>query len=362
MRNTRLEVNINNFYKNIENIQKYVGNKKIMPVIKANAYGTYINKRIDIINNFDIVAVAIVEEAIELRKLGYNKEIFVLNQPSIEDIDNILKYEITIGLSDKIFLENLKSITKPIKVHLEIETGMNRTGVNLKDLDRFLDKIKINKNIIVEGIYTHLSSADYDRNYTALQLEKFRESVSIIKNKIDTIKYIHSSASNGLINYKDNISNLVRPGIIMYGYESSNNINEKLDLYPICKLKTQITFIKAIEAGESIGYSRKYISKNKMKIATIPIGYADGLRREFSNKGEVVINNKTAKIVGNICMDSCMIDVTNIDNVEIGTEVYIWDNKNITLESIAEKCNTINYEILSTISYRVPREFIFENK
>lgn len=362
MRNTRLEVNINNFYKNIENIQKYVGNKKIMPVIKANAYGTYINKRIDIINNFDIVAVAIVEEAIELRKLGYNKEIFVLNQPSIEDIDNILKYEITIGLSDKIFLENLKYISKPIKVHLEVETGMNRTGVNLKDLAGFIEKIKENKNIIIEGIYTHLSSADYDRNYTALQLEKFRESVSIIKNKIDTIKYIHSSASNGLINYKDNISNLVRPGIIMYGYESSNNINEKLDLYPICKLKTQITFIKAIEAGESIGYSRKYISKNKMKIATIPIGYADGLRREFSNKGEVVINNKTAKIVGNICMDSCMIDVTNIDNVEIGTEVYIWDNKNITLESIAEKCNTINYEILSTISYRVPREFIFENK
>lgn len=358
MRNTRLEVDINKFYKNIENIQKYIGNKKLMPVIKANAYGTYINRRLDIINNFDIVAVAIVEEAIELRELGYKKEIFVLNQTSIENIDNILKYEITIGLSDKTFLEKLKYIPKPIKVHLEIETGMNRTGINLKDLDSFIDKIKENKNIIVEGIYTHLSSADYDKNYTELQLEKFRESVTIIKRKIDTIKYIHSSASNGLINYNDNISNLVRPGIIIYGYESFNKINEKLDLYPICKLKTKITFIKDVEVGESISYSRSYISKNKMKIATIPIGYADGLRREFSNKGKVVINNKTAKIVGNICMDSCMIDITNIPNVDYCADVYIWDNENITLEEIANKCNTINYEILSTISNRVPRDFI----
>ena len=123
-------------------------------------------------------------------------------------------------------------------------------------------------------------------------------------------------------------------------------------------MKTQIIYIKDIQEGESVGYSRNFISKNKMKIATIPIGYADGLRRNLSNVGEVIINNHVAKIVGNICMDSCMIDITDIPNIDIGTEVYIWDNEKITLEDIANKCNTINYEILSTISNRVPREFI----
>lgn len=358
MRPTIMEVNIDKFNKNINKIKKYVGNKILMPIIKANAYGTYINKNIDIINKFDIVAVAIVDEAIELRKLGYKNEIFILNQPYFEEIENIIKYNITIGISDNIFLEEILKIKKNIKVHLEIETGMNRTGIKIENLKEFVDKIKHKQNIIVEGCYTHLSSADYDKNYTNKQLEIFRESVKIIKDNFDTIKYIHSSASNGLINYSDDISNMVRPGIIMYGYESFKNAKEKIDVEPICKLKTKITFIKEVSKDTSIGYSRKYITENNMKIATIPIGYADGLRRQLSNKGTVVINNQKAQILGNICMDSCMIDVTNIENVKVGDDVYIWDNKNITLEEIAEKCNTINYEILSTISYRVPRVFI----
>lgn len=358
MRPTIMEVNIDKFNKNINKIKKHVGNKILMPIIKANAYGTYINKNIDIINKFDIVAVAIVDEAIELRKLGYKNEIFILNQPYFEEIENIIKYNITIGISDNIFLEEILKIKKNIKVHLEIETGMNRTGIKIENLKEFVDKIKHKQNIIVEGCYTHLSSADYDKNYTNKQLEIFRESVKIIKDNFDTIKYIHSSASNGLINYSDDISNMVRPGIIMYGYESFKTAKEKIDVEPICKLKTKITFIKEVSKDTSIGYSRKYITENNMKIATIPIGYADGFRRCLLNVGEVIINGKKAKVVGNICMDSCMIDVTNIENVKVGDDVYIWDNKNITLEEIAEKCNTINYEILSTISYRVPRVFI----
>lgn len=358
MRPTVMEVSIDKFNANIEKIKKYVGNKILMPIIKANAYGTYINKNIDIINKFDIVAVAIVDEAIELRKLGYKKEIFILNQPYYEDIENIIKYDITIGISDISFLEKILKIKKNIKVHLEIETGMNRTGIKIENLKDFIDKIKSNSNIIVEGCYTHLSSADYDKDYTNMQLKIFRDSVKIIKNNFNTIKYIHSSASNGLINYSDDISNTVRPGIMMYGYESFKNAKEKIDVVPICKLKTKITFIKEVCENTSISYSRKFITKSNMRIATIPMGYADGLRRQLSNKGTVVINNQKALILGNVCMDSCMIDVTNIKNVEVGTDVYIWDNDIRTLEDIANECDTINYEILSTISYRVPRVFI----
>lgn len=358
MRKTIMEVDTEIFNRNIDLIKEYVGNKNIMPVIKANAYGTYINKRIDIINKFDIVAVALVDEAVELRRLGYQKNIFVLNQPSIDEIQEIIKYNITIGLSSEEFLNKILNINKEINVHLEIETGMNRTGIQLGKLKYFIKKIKQAPNIKVEGVYTHLSSADYDVNYTNYQLNTFKEAVKIVKESFDNIIYIHSSASNGLLNCKDKISNLVRPGIIIYGYESFENMKAKINVEPICKLKTNIIFIKEIKKGEAIGYSKKFISKEKMKIATIPIGYADGFRRCLSNIGEVVIRGKRAKIIGNICMDSCMIDVTNIKNAKVGDEVYIWDNKSITVDEIAKKCNTINYEIISTISDRVPRVFI----
>ena len=143
----------------------------------------------------------------------------------------------------------------------------------------------------------------------------------------------------------------------MYGYESFKGASNIIDFKPICKLKTKVTFVKEIDKGEKISYSQKFTANKKMKVATISIVYADGLRRELSNKGEVVINNKKAKIIGTICMDSCMIDVTGMD-VKVGDIVYIWDNELLTLDEVAEKCNTINYEIISTISDRVKREFI----
>ena len=350
--NTIMEVDINKFYNNINKIKEYVGKKEIMPIIKANAYGTYLNKRLDVVNKFNIVAVAKVEEAIELRQLGYHKEIFILNQPSITELKEIKDYNLTIGLSEKEFLNK---INLPVKVHLEIETGMNRTGIKLNDLEEYINIIKTNPNITVEGVYTHLSCADNDEEYTNKQLELFKKAVEIVKNNFN-IKYIHSSASNGLINYDDTVSNLVRPGIIMYGYESFKGSREIINVVPITKLKTKITYIKDLDPNESVSYGRHFISNKKMKVATIPIGYADGFRRNLSNTGEVIINNKKCQILGSICMDSCMVDITDID-AKVGDEVYIWDNNIITVEEIAEKCSTINYEILSTISSRVQRVF-----
>lgn len=357
MRPTVMEIDLKSFSDNMNNIQKYVGNKKMIPVIKANGYGTYVNKCIDVISKYEIVAVAIVQEAVELRKSGYKNEILILNQPFKSDIQDITENNVTIGLSENSFLEELNNINHKIKVHLEIETGMNRTGIKLENLNEFIDKVKQNKNIIVEGVYTHLSSADFDNEYTEKQLDIFKKAVNIIKNNFDGIKYIHSSASNGLLKYDDEVSNYTRPGIIMYGYESYEGVKDMLEIKPIATLKTKVTYLKEVEEGESISYSRKYKARSKIKVATIPIGYADGFRRELFGKGEVVINNKKAPIIGTICMDSLMVDVTFIDNVKVGTDVYIWDNKIITLEDIANKCNTINYEILCTISNRVPRVF-----
>ena len=353
-----MEVDLSAFKFNVSQIQKFVGeNVKIMPVIKANGYGTYINKRIDIINEFEIVAVALVCEAVELRKLGFEKEILVLNQPSVSEVQDIVNYDITIGISSKDFLNYIVENNKKIKVHIEIETGMNRTGVNIQDLDEFLNLLN-NNNFEVLGLYSHLSSADNDEEYTNNQIKIFETAIDKVKEKYGEIKYIHLSASNGLLKFPNKLYNMVRPGIILYGYESFEGAKKLIEIKPICKLKSQITFLKEVKENTAIGYSQTYITNKQSKIATVPIGYADGIRRVFGNTGYVIINGFKVPIVGNVCMDSFMVDVTNIPNVKVGDDVYIWDNENILVEDLARQENTINYEILSTISNRVPRQCI----
>lgn len=354
-----LEVNLKNLQYNINQIKNKVGeNIKLMPVIKASGYGTYINQCTDIINQFDIVAVATVDEGVYIRELGYKKEIFVLNQPYESEIEKIIKYNIIVGISSYGFAEKLAETNKNIAVHVELGTGMGRTGIHPYKIEKFLQSL--GANIKVEGIYTHFSSADCDDEYSKKQLNSFNIGVEKAKEILGDIKYIHAAASNALLNYPEARFNLVRPGIILYGYEGDSHTFEKIDIKPIAKLKAKITFLKEVPEGISIGYSRSYITTKETKVATVPIGYADGFRRDFSNGWEVLIRNKKVPIIGKVCMDSFMVDVTEIEDVQVGDEVIIWDNENITVEELAEKCNTINYEILCTIGARVPRKFLWE--
>lgn len=358
-RPTVMEININNFRYNMEQIRKKLKPETtIMPIMKANAYGTYLNTKLEILNNYEIVGVAIVDEGVEIRKTGYQKDIFVLNQPDAGEIDKIIKNNLVIGLSSLSFLKEAQKQNKQLRVHIEIETGMGRTGIALEDIEKFIEEVQKTKNIKIEGIYTHLSSADNDDKYTKEQLAIFQKAVEKITAKIGKVKYIHAAASNGIINYPEAHYNLVRVGMIMHGYESGDGIKEKINLKPVCKLKSKITLLKTVKEGTSISYGRGYITKRESKIATIPIGYADGLRRSLSNKGYVVIRGKKVPIIGSICMDGFMADVTDLKEVTTGDEVWIWDNDEITLEEIAKECGTINYEIISTISARVPRKFI----
>lgn len=352
-----MEIDLKNFEHNISKIKEKVGNNvTIMPIVKANAYGTYINTRLDILNEFEIVAVANVDEGVYIRELGYEKGIFVLNQPYETEIDKIIENDITVGISSYDFAKQLGLRNKNVNVHVEIGTGMGRTGVHPYKIEKYLESLK--PNIHVQGIYTHLSSADIDDEYTKNQLNSFEFAVEKAKEILGDIKYVHATASNGIVNYPESHFNLVRPGIIMYGYAAAYNTLEKIDLKPVAKLKAKITFLKDVEEGTSIGYNRSYITAKKTKVATVPIGYADGMRRDFSNGWQVLIKGKKAPIIGKICMDSFMVDVTGIENISLGDEVIIWDNENITLEQLADRCDTINYEILCTISNRVPRKFI----
>lgn len=359
MRSSIMEVSVDNFKHNINSIQKKIGNDcKIMPVIKANAYGTELNTRIDLLEQFDIVGVAIVDEGINLRKLGFKKEILIINPCFVDELDDAIENNLTISISDYDFIKKLGEKNKKVKVHLEIETGMSRTGMKLENVAEIVELVKKYENIEIEGIYTHMSSAGIDKEYTKMQIESFNKAVEMVKKQNINLKYIHMSASDGTIFFPEAHYNLVRPGIILYGYESTEGVSNEIDIKPVCKLKSKITFLKTVEAGTSIGYSRTYITDKKTKVATIPIGYADGLKRCLSNKGKVYINGILVPIIGNVCMDGFMADVTNVPDVKVGDNVWIWDNVNTTVYDIAEKCGTCDYEILTSISGRIPRIFV----
>lgn len=355
---TILEINTKNFYHNVNEIKKYLNNNniEIMPIMKANAYGTYLNTKLDILNMFNIIGVSCPKEGAFLRNIGYKKEIFILNQPATSDIDNIINYNLTIGISSLQFIKQISKKKKEVKIHIEIDTGMGRTGIKPNDIINFINNIKKYKNITIEGIYSHLSSADNDETYTNEQINIFDKTVKLAKKIVD-FKYIHLNASNGILNYPQANYNLVRPGLILYGYPSNKDTLNKINIKPVCVLKSKITYLKEVPKNTSISYGRTFITNKNTKIATIPIGYADGYKRCLSNKGNVLINNKLAPIIGTICMDSLMVDVTNINNVKLNDIVYLWDNKNITVDDIANITNTINYEILTSINERVTRIF-----
>lgn len=272
-RPTKVDVSIKNAMYNISKIQEFVGNNiTIMPVIKANAYGSYLNERLDFLNNFNIVAVAIVDEGVFLRKIGYKKDIFVLNQPDTEEIEKIIDNNLIVGISSDHFVDDLGKFKEEVKVHIEIGTGMGRTGVHPKRTEEYIDKIKKYPNIIIDGIYTHLSSADIDLDYTKKQLKSFDIAVEIAKSKVNTIRYIHSQASTGILNFNEKKYNLVRPGLIIYGYYPDDSFKCKIDLRPvITKFYSKITLLKEVPENFSIGYSRSFITKRKTKVATIPI-------------------------------------------------------------------------------------------
>lgn len=358
----RLEVDGGCILHNINQIKALVGEKvDIMPVIKDEGYKTGINNKIDILNRSDIkiVGVAIVDEAVFLREEGYKKEIFVLNQVYKEDLEFVKKYDITLGIGDINFLKELgKNKEYTFRIHIEVDTGMGRTGIPTDRLEEYIYECKKYNNIDIQGIYTHFSCSDTDEDFTKLQISRFNNAISKCNECGIKLKYIHACNSAGVISYKEAYYNLVRPGIILYGYYPDKSLEKKLDLKPALKLKSKISYIKDVPKGTTISYGKRYITDKPRTIATVQMGYADGLRRSLTNKGHVVINGVIAPMVGTICMDCFMVDVTNVPDVKVGDTVYIWDNKNITVEDVADIYDTINYEVISTISDRVVREYI----
>ena len=345
-----LEINLDNLKHNIHTIKESVKpGSEIMAVIKANAY------------NHDAVTVAR-----ELNTLGVHRfcvSIYIRDSEIKGAIENNLDMTVYDYEQAKLIDECAAELNKKAKIHIKVDTGMSRIGFlpGTVAFERIL-KILEMKNIICEGIFSHFATADVpnDQGNTRKQYEIFDSFVNSIESASGKKLKRHISNSGAIIDYPEYDLDYVRPGIIMYGYLPDPDIPHKMDLRPLMTLKALISNLKVLPEGSGISYGHSYVTRRITKVATIPLGYADGISRLLSNKLMVTVNDMKAPSIGSICMDQFMVDVTDIDDVKIGDEVVIFGHgKNDTdLTDMAKMMGTIHYEVMCSISRRIPRVYI----
>jgi len=364
-----VEINLDNISHNYKQIKEHVGQDVLInAIIKADGYGHGAIETAKILceNKVDMLSTATLDEAIQLRKKRIEKPILVLGYTDSDRIDEIITNNITISIFNyKLALDMSKAATKhnkKIKVHFKIDTGMNRIGFSYNDTTLIFDALKL-ENLEIEGIFTHFANADTnDKEYTTLQYKRFIDILNLIEKKGYVIPLKHACNSGGIILHKDKYLNMVRPGIILYGLYPSEYLknNSPLNLKPVMTFKSRVIEIKEVDKNQPISYGGKYKTNKKTKIATIACGYADGFSRQLSSNINVLINKENAPIVGNICMDMCMADITGLSVLE-GDEVILFNEK-LKVENIAKMCNTINYEIVCKIGMRVPKVYFKNDK
>lgn len=364
------EIDLDNLAHNVREVKRIVKEGTLITaVIKANAYG---HGALEVANAFlengvDRLAVATLSEAIELRKSGIDAPILILGHTPKSQYPLTIKYNISQTIYDYesalAFSKAASSLNKVGTIHIKIDSGMGRIGFLPKD-ESVAAIINISQmpNIDIEGIFTHFATADEkDKTYTRLQYERFSTVVKKLEDKGLYIPIKHVSSSAAIIDLPEYDLNMVRPGIMLYGYYPSKEVNrDRVKLKPAMTLKAKISNLKTVPKGVGISYGQIFVTERESKIATIPIGYGDGFTRMLTSKAEVIVKGKRVPVVGKICMDQCMLDVTDVDHVSIGDEVILIGHEEgyPNADEIAEKLNTISYEILCMISRRVPRVYI----
>ena len=361
---TFVEINLRSLQHNFDYIKSIISDKtKILAVIKAYAYGSEPYKIASFLQKLqvDYFAVAYTSEALKLRQSGIKKPILVFH-PQPESLSAIIKYKLIPTLYSFKILQSFKEVLSAGKlenypVHLKINTGLNRIGFGSQDISKLLNYINSDNFIKIDGIYSHLSSSEdkLEFDFSQKQITLFKESFTKIISSINNKPLVHLCNTSGVFNFPDAHFDMVRCGIGLYGF--SNKLTEDKSLIPVVSLKSSISQIHLINKGDSVGYNRGYIAETNKKIGTIPLGHADGISRLYgNNNGFVYIKNKKAPIVGNVCMDMLMVDISGIDCDE-GDEVIVFNEKH-TAEELAESINTISYELLTGLSERIVRKFI----
>lgn len=381
-RRTWAEINLDNLTYNLQQIRKGLSDStKVMAVVKADGYGhgdKMIAQTLED-QNIDFFAVSNLEEGISLRNNGSNAKILILGYSPIEDISLVKKYDFIQTIYSKEYAESVNSYCErhniTINVHIKLDSGMGRLGFDCDDNNTLTDIIGLYSlaQLNITGYFTHLSSADMSDDescdYTKRQSDSFFNCITLLQQKGIDVATIHIQNSAGMMCYKDisekHHCDYARTGIIMYGVYPSTEISKTLHIKPIMELKSVVSMVKTVRPEHSIGYGRAFVTTTQTKIATVPIGYADGYSRKLSRKGAVLINGVRCPIIGNICMDQLMVDVSSIDNVKIGDIVTLIGKdhaEEITFDEVALLADTISYEIMCILGRRVPRVYIQNNQ
>ena len=370
------EIDLDAIAQNAREIRRITGKRsEIMGAVKADAYGHGVMETVRTMldNGVTRLAVSMLDEAIQLRKLGINVPILILSYTDPARAEEIILNEVTqtvfshdlaIALS-----EAAVRLNRNVKMHVKVDTGMTRVGF-MPGYSAVKNILEISSlpHIIIEGLFTHFATADEnDKSYTLMQFEKFMSICSELGRVGVHIPVKHVCNSAGIIEFPEMHLDMVRPGIILYGLYPSNEVDShKMNLKPAMTLKANVILVKDVDAGTCISYGRTFKTLRKSRIATIPIGYADGYTRLLSNKGKVLIHGRTAPVVGRICMDQCMVDVSDLgEEVRTGDEVVLFGRQgdaSISVEEVAADIGTISYEVVCIIGKRIPRVYLKDGK
>ncbi|NLT21115.1 MAG: alanine racemase [Syntrophomonadaceae bacterium] len=371
MDNTRptwAEINLAAVKHNLDQIRRVVGPARIMAVVKANAYGHGILEisRLCQQEKVDFFGVATIEEALLLRESGITVPILVLGSVPV----NSLRLLVTNDIRATVFNESLaielsrvaQELSRPAYVHIKVDTGMGRLGIIPGD--KALQTVKAIYDlpgIVTEGIFTHFAAADMaEVDYTLQQLERFKAFLDKLEQSSVKIPIRHCANSAAIMQFPPSYMDMVRAGILLYGlYPSEEVRKEVISVIPAMTLKSRVSYIKTVPAGDTLSYGRTYCCSQNTRVATVPIGYADGYSRSLSNKVQAVIKGKLVRQIGTICMDQCLFDVTQVDDVQEGDEVILFGRpeQGVTADDLANLSGTINYEVVCAISARVPRTY-----
>lgn len=378
-RATVAEIDLNAFKHNLGRIRSLLEPEvKIMAVVKADGYGHGANPcaRAALEAGADWLGVAILEEGVELRKSGIDAPILVMGGIFPGEAKDLVHYDLSTSVSDDSLAQELSRQAeqqgKSVGVHLKIDTGMGRLGMRPENLPGFMEQVQLLKHLRVEGIFTHLSSADEaEPEYTLGQLSRLNEAIDQLKSKGIAVPLVHAANSSGILNFSASHLDMVRPGISLYGALPSPEIkpivaalqgnNADPFFRPVMQWKTKVLQISKLPKGTPLSYNRKFITERESLIATLPVGYGDGLNRILTNNMDVLVRGQRAPQVGTICMDLSLIDVTDIVGVQCEDEVVLFGqqgSETLTADEMAERCGTISYEILCNVGKRVPRVYL----
>ncbi|EEM05721.1 alanine racemase [Bacillus pseudomycoides] len=369
-RDTIVEVNLDAVKHNVREFKKRVNDKNIamMAAVKANGYGHGAVEvaKAAIEAGVNQLAVAFVDEGIELREAGVTVPILVLGYTPVEVAKDAIGYDIMMTVYRIEDLKGINEIAKQLekKAHIQvkIDTGMSRIGLQEEEVAPFLEELKNMKYIEIEGMFTHYSTADeINKIYTNMQTSLFEKAVNAAKEMGIHLPYIHSSNSAGSMELSNTFQNMVRVGIGIYGMYPSKEVDHTVvSLQPALSLKSKVAHIKHAKKNRGVSYGNTYVTTGEEWIATVPIGYADGYNRQLSNKGHALINGIRVPVLGRVCMDQLMLDVTKAMPVQVGDEVVFYGRQGeeeISVEEIADTLGTINYEVTCMLDRRIPRVY-----